>query len=150
MASCPPFGPPKSQLITFSVVFLSSPSFPPHSLPLLAPSPCLPPVRHPPASHSFPHSRQLPGQTTTLQRQAFKNIFEGIKQHIFLPLTFLSETAQSLGCYLSKFSTSSRHQLWKSAAKTVKASQSYEQLNTRSHTGTCCTALTTHSATCLS
>lgn len=150
VAICPPFCPAKLQLITFPVVaFLSSPSFPPHSLPLLAPSPCLPPVRHPAASHSFPHSPQLPDQNTTLQRQAFKNIFKGIKQHI-LPLTFLSEMVWSLGCYLSKFSTSSRHQLRKSAAKTVKASQSYKQLNTRSYIGTGCAALTTYSAICLS
>lgn len=40
-----------------------------------------------------------------------------------------------------------KHQLLKSAAKTVRASQSYEQLNTKNHTGTCCTPLT-HSAIC--
>lgn len=129
--------------------FSLQPQFP-SLLPLLAPFPCLSPVHHPAASHSFPCSRpQLPGQTTRLHRPDVKDIFEGIKQHI-LPLTFLSEMALSLGCYLSKFSRSSRHQLWKSEAKTVKASQSYEQLNTRSHTGTCCAALTTYNATGLS
>ena len=74
-AACPPFCPPKSQLITFSaVVFLSSPIFPPHSLPILAPSPSLPPVHHPAAVHSFLHSLQLPGQTKHC-RGKFSRIF---------------------------------------------------------------------------
>lgn len=145
VATCPLFCRPKTQLTAFSDVgFLSSPTFLPHSLFLPHFHASLQFIIHLPPI-PFPVPPQLSGQTTILQRQDVKDV----KQHI-LPLTFLSETALSLGCYLSKFSTSIRHQLWKSEAKTVKASQSYEQLNTRSHTRTCCAALTTHSATCLS
>lgn len=90
LGSTSSFFPPKSQFITFSVaVFSLQPQLPSLFTPPLAPSPCFPPAHHPADSLSFPHSPQLPGQTTTLQRQDFKNIFKRIKQHI-LPLNFIS------------------------------------------------------------